>query len=290
MCCLGSSICAEWCLMSQSDLVHGRIARLMIFPIKSCGGFDVDEIELDEHGPVLDRRWMLVDETGKFVSQRTVADLVHIKTKLSAGGIVASRMGFGEIKILRRDLATARTDATVWKDDVSAGRSQPDVDQWFSDALARNVRLVEADDATIRERVKGAPPISFKTRFGDSAPLLFVNRNTVTTVRDICGLAEMDETRFRGNVIVEGLDAFVEESAHSMQVGSIACPVVYPCDRCVIITADQESGKRNPKVLSRLGDFRRKRNELLIMGMRVVHGQAGVIRVGDQVSMMLRNA
>jgi len=269
--------------MNQSDSVLGRVARLMIFPIKSCGGFDVDAIELDDCGPVLDRRWMLIDEAGKFLTQRTVAELVHIKTLPTTNGIKVSRDGFGEIEIPLQELADSRVDATVWKDVVSSGAAAAYVDAWFSKVLSRNVRLVEAEQGAVREREKGLPPQRFKTRFADSAPLLVINRNTVTAVKDACGLPDMDETRFRGNVIVDGWDAFLEESSQSMIIGKIDCPVVYPCDRCVIITADQTTGARTPQVLSQLGNFRRQRNELLIMGMRVVTGNAGVIRVGDQV-------
>jgi uncharacterized protein YcbX len=46
--------------------VTGTIARLFIYPVKSCAGIEVQEAVLTETGLDLDRAWMVVDAQGIF--------------------------------------------------------------------------------------------------------------------------------------------------------------------------------------------------------------------------------
>jgi len=47
-----------------------RIDELTIYPVKSAKGFQLNSMCLGDRGPALDRRWMLVDEHNKFITQR----------------------------------------------------------------------------------------------------------------------------------------------------------------------------------------------------------------------------
>jgi uncharacterized protein YcbX len=53
---------------SSSPDVTGRIARLFVYPIKSCAGIEVQQALLLETGLEWDRTWMVVDEAGEFVT------------------------------------------------------------------------------------------------------------------------------------------------------------------------------------------------------------------------------
>lgn len=57
----------------QSSPIAGRIARMWIYPVKSFAGIEVAEAELRATGLAWDRSWMLVDASGRFLSQRTLA-------------------------------------------------------------------------------------------------------------------------------------------------------------------------------------------------------------------------
>jgi uncharacterized protein YcbX len=52
------------------------LSHLLLYPIKSCGGIAVREATLLESGlssqGVHDREWMLVTESGQFLSQREI--------------------------------------------------------------------------------------------------------------------------------------------------------------------------------------------------------------------------
>jgi uncharacterized protein YcbX len=47
-----------------------RVTSLFYYPVKSCRGIALDTATLDRRGIVDDRRFMIVDEWGRFVTQR----------------------------------------------------------------------------------------------------------------------------------------------------------------------------------------------------------------------------
>ena len=47
-----------------------RIESLHVHPLKSAAGIRLDAAELDDFGVRWDRRWMIVDDNGVFVTQR----------------------------------------------------------------------------------------------------------------------------------------------------------------------------------------------------------------------------
>lgn len=55
------------------------ITELHHYPIKSCAGLSVETLNFDEFGPLVDRRWLLVDEQGQFLTQRQLSHMARIK-------------------------------------------------------------------------------------------------------------------------------------------------------------------------------------------------------------------
>ena len=51
------------------------VSQLLNYPVKSCKGNQLSEMEIDSFGPKWDRRWMLVDCDGRFVTQRQIAEM-----------------------------------------------------------------------------------------------------------------------------------------------------------------------------------------------------------------------
>ncbi len=61
-----------------------------MYPIKSCGGVEVATMQLDGYGLVHDRRWLIVDPAGKFITQREIPAMAHIQpTLLGSDGAMA---------------------------------------------------------------------------------------------------------------------------------------------------------------------------------------------------------
>lgn len=61
-----------------------RIQELYVYPIKSCKGIAVTQCMVTARGFHLDRIFMVVDKSGKFVSQRSYPSMALIEVVMSA--------------------------------------------------------------------------------------------------------------------------------------------------------------------------------------------------------------
>jgi uncharacterized protein YcbX len=64
-------------------MARSELSGLYVYPIKSCAGIPLESAELSATGLRHDRRWMLVDEAGEFMSQRAHPRMALISTDLS---------------------------------------------------------------------------------------------------------------------------------------------------------------------------------------------------------------
>jgi len=71
-----------------------RVSELYLHPVKSCGGHAVERVELDPQGPRGDRRWMVTDPTGQFLTQRELARMALIQVGVTDSGITLRAPGF----------------------------------------------------------------------------------------------------------------------------------------------------------------------------------------------------
>ena len=77
----------------MSHDVTARIARLFVYPIKSCAGIEVQEALLTDTGLDLDRAWMVVDAQGEFVTQRELPRMALVQPKLRGSEVVLRAPG-----------------------------------------------------------------------------------------------------------------------------------------------------------------------------------------------------
>jgi uncharacterized protein YcbX len=62
----------------------GKVTSLVVYPVKGCAGTALAEARLLERGLEHDRRWMLVDRHGRFVTQRELPALARVRPSLNA--------------------------------------------------------------------------------------------------------------------------------------------------------------------------------------------------------------
>ncbi|MFP5325821.1 MAG: MOSC domain-containing protein, partial [Gammaproteobacteria bacterium] len=116
--------------------VQARIARLFVYPVKSCAGVELTEALLTETGLDLDRAWMVVDAQGRFVSQREVPRMALVKVQLKLHEVVLRAPGMLALH-LQIDEVEGPATVQVWDDRVPAFDMGPVAAQWFSDFLGR---------------------------------------------------------------------------------------------------------------------------------------------------------
>ncbi len=219
------------------------IASLHVYPVKSCRGIDVAAARVTGTGLEWDRRWMLVDRMGTFISQRSHPLLATIGTAIDRGVLGLSAAGRPSFQ-LRDDAGGGPRRVRIWKDQCTAIDEGDEVAGWFSGVLGDSVRLVRFDDT---ERRLADPKYAGPDRpvaFADGYPLLLMS---LASLADLNGRLShpVPMDRFRPNVVIDGVAAYAEDAAAVFCSGRVRLQAVKPCTRCVTTTTDQRAGTRD---------------------------------------------
>jgi uncharacterized protein len=274
--------------------VSTRIARLFVYPVKSCAGVEVSEALLTDTGLDLDRAWMVVDANGEFVSQRELPRMALVKVQLKVHEVVLRAPGMLALH-LAIDAVEAPARVKVWNDEVPAYDMGAVAAQWFSDFLGRPLRLVRFDPEHRRlsER-KWTGEIEAANQFSDGFPLLIASEGSVAELNRrlaAAGRAAVGIERFRPNIVLAGLEAQDEDRMDVLCIAAqeeVRLRPVKPCKRCPIPDIDPASAEITPHVSETLRTYRA--NPLMggavTFGMNalVLQGFEQTLRVGQAVT------
>lgn len=253
------------------------IKSLHIYPIKGLGGIDVQEANLLERGMQYDRRWMLVDMDGVFISQRTDARLALFNCMID-GHLNVSYQD-SEINIDLDEYSSVRILTTVWEHEVHAYEVNESVSKWFSDMLNVECLLVRMtdDDVRYKELIKG--PKQTKVSFADGYPYHIIGTASIDQLSEIIG-SEIAATRFRANIIVNTTEAHEEDTWNQIDIGNAKVQVIKPCARCLVVNIDQSTAEMNKEPLKSLSTYRRV-GDKVNFGANAICLIQGKIKVGD---------
>lgn len=256
-----------------------RIASLHIHPLKSCRGVRVDEAEVGARGLEGDRRWMVVDPEGRFLSQRKVPRMSLVSTRLEGERIVVTAPGVGSHRLPLRLEEGPSLSVEVWGDRVEAIEDE-EAGAFFSRALGRPCRAVYMPDGSRRPAGSRAPD-STLVSFADAYPLLVISEASLV---DLNGRLETPVVmeRFRPNIVVEGALPFAEDEWREVRMGELRLRGVKRCDRCVVTTIDPETGVGGKEPLKTLAGYRLEEGKVWF-GMNLVALDRGKLNVGDAV-------
>ncbi|MCJ0762052.1 MOSC domain-containing protein [Variovorax terrae] len=275
--------------------VAAKIARLFVYPVKSCAGVEVQEALLTETGLEFDRAWMVVDEQGEFVTQRELPRMALIRPRLKHFEMVLRAPGMLALHIAL-DAVEQPVQAKVWKDVVSAYDMGDVAAQWFSDFLGRRLRLVRFDpDHKRLSSLQWTGGVEALNQFADGYPLLVASEASVDELNTrlaAAGHGPVGIERFRPNIVLSGAQAHDEDRLQVLHVataqGEARLQPVKPCSRCPIPNIDPATAVSSPEVSDTLQGYRRDErvNGAITFGMNaiVLQGVEQVLRVGQAVS------
>ena len=268
-----------------------RVTGLYVYPIKSCGGLTLERTQLEARGPVYDRRWMIVDGHGTFVSQRELPRLALIQPSFAGDMLALTAPAMPPIAVPLQQQATARKlPVVVWRD-ACLGLDEGDaVADWFSAFLDAPVRLVRMADGFVRPVDRRYAREAAQVGFADAYPLLLIGQASLDDLNarlKARGKAALPMNRFRPNVVVAASPAYAEDDWRLIRVGEVLLDLVKPCARCVTTTVDQSRGEVTDKdePLATLATYRRGANGVLF-GQNAIHRSLGVLTVGDEVKLL----
>ena len=283
----------------DSDL-SGTIARLFVYPVKSCAGIEVQEALLTETGLDLDRAWMVVDAQGVFLTQRTLPRMALIRPQLKTEEMVLRAPGMLALHVAI-DAVEAPATVTVWRDTVPAWDMGAVAAQWFTDFLGQPCRLVRFDPEHRRlSSMDWTGGIEAPNQFSDGFPVLVASEASMHELNDrltAAGHGAVGIERFRPNVVLGGVDSHDEDRVDMVRVdgggeGEIHLQTVKPCARCPIPDIDPATAESSPEVGTTLRGYRadRRLNGAITFGMNAIvrQGAGQMLRVGQRVAADLR--
>ncbi len=255
------------------------ISSLFVYPIKSCRGVSVTEMTFDARGPLHDRRWMLVDSDGNFVTQRSTPQMALIGTRLLPDGVEATLPGATPLRIGVRGVGKRKV--RVWNFEGSADDMGDPVADWFSTAVGRSVRLVYFPNDLERQVSREHTDVSSQVAFADGYPLLLATLESLGELnRQLAQPIPMN--RFRPNIVVRNCQPFEEDRWTTVSAPKLTLSIAKPCTRCAITTVNQSTGRRSREPLATLAKFRKTPDGVTFGQNCVPHG-SGVLRVGDEL-------
>jgi uncharacterized protein YcbX len=262
------------------------ISHLYIYPIKSLGAISLQKVVMEKEGLLGDRRFMLVDAQGKFITQRTRPELTRFVLSETVGGFLVKDVVSGLAKELPWfPVLGSHLQVEIWEDHLPAREVLDGWADWFSKALAESVSLVQLTDDSPREmKAKYQTDLAKNTSFADSLPLLVVGSASYQALEDRME-QEVDRLRFRPNIIVSSKEPFIEDSWAEIQVGELRLSGAKPCARCPLVNVDPYSGESDKKTLKTLASFRTLNNKVYF-GQQFVPISLGEIQVGDEVQVI----
>lgn len=256
------------------------LASIHIYPIKSIGGFAVEEARLTDRGLEHDRRWMLVDADGRFITQRESAAMACLHGAPGDAGFAVTDSRDGDRLELPWALDSGEAQrAMIWNDAVDVLHAPDTLSAWFAEKLGIRCSLVYMPDSALRP--VDAHYATGSTSLSDGFPYLIISEVSLDDLnKRLSEPVPMD--RFRPNLVIAGGEAHQEDAWRSIRIGSARFELVKPCGRCVITTTDQRSGRRGAEPLRTLAGYRTVNGKVLF-GMNAM-GHGRLVRVGDLVA------
>ncbi len=268
------------------------VKELTVYPVKGCQGTSLENAQLTKRGVIGDRLYTLVED-GEPLDQIKAPQLGALAAACEGDGdrLVFSHEEHGRFEHVRRSEGPRL--ATKYVLDSFEGIDQGDeVATWLSLVTGRSVRLITAGEPwkqnlpldqfsllheTLRERFYAVSPVSI---------------SNVASLEDLNGRLKspVPMNRFRMNVVLDGLEAFQEDTLESLSTDSVSLERVTVAERCIIVTTDQDTGERKKSdLLQTLNKYRRRpKGERfgsgLVFGAYMAVDREGIIRVGDRMS------
>ncbi|KHN85419.1 Molybdenum cofactor sulfurase [Toxocara canis] len=237
------------------------LTNIFIYPVKSCSSIKVERWQVGTSGFQYDRQWMIISAGGTVLSQKRYPLLCLIQPQIENGKLILMKKGnrtdncYAEVPLRIRGGASPES-RRICVHRVQTVDCGDEVAEWIDAELGENgCRLHRVCD---QRSTSSSNDCGFGiASLSNEAPYLLINRRSANYLAEMVGL-KLEEVikRFRANLIVDGIEPFVEDNITTISIGGVNFKVVGKCSRCQMICIDQESGKKEANLLLALRDYR----------------------------------
>jgi uncharacterized protein len=259
------------------------VSNLSIYPIKSTAGIDLPSSQVDQYGLAFDRRFLLTDDSGQFITARTHAKLCLIRSEITPDGLCLNAPNMPMISISYQAFSDTYQPVNIWRDSVVAQQTCAAYHQWFSTYLAMPCRLHYFGAQSQRAVKNRAEQVAF----ADGYPLLLIGQASLDDLQQRCGTT-LSMRQFRPNIVVEHSLPYAEDGWQQIRIGAVIFELVKPCSRCIFTTINPDNAERHveQQPLATLKQYRRAESGEVMFGQNLVALNQGTISVNDSVEII----
>jgi uncharacterized protein len=259
------------------------LTEIWIYPIKSLGGIRLQTAKVQEKGLQYDRRFMLIEENGLFMTQRVYPQMALFKTSITGSELAITHKGDTLPVPLTPQAFQLPRPVQIWDDLVMANEVDPAYSAWFSQRLGIKCHLVYFPEENPRAVDPKYKVNDEHVGLADAYPFLIIGQ---ASLNDLNTRLEnpLPMNRFRPNLVFTGGQPYEEESWRNFTIGTNRFVGVKPCARCVLTTVNQETAEKGKEPLKTLATYRNINNKILF-GQNVVALDHQTITVGDTVTL-----
>lgn len=277
-----------------------KVTEINIYPVKSLGGISLEECLIEKRGFEFDRRWMLTDKNGEFLTQREFPKMATLSILINKESLIVSDSENEKLEVPFEFEKNRTQKVTVWNSVCDALVLPKEINEWFSNVLETECRLVYMPDESEREINKIFNRDSEIVSFADGYPFLLIGESSLNDLNEKLE-TKLPMNRFRPNIVIDGAEAFAEDAWKKIQIGETVFRSTKPCARCVMTTIEQNSGEFDGKEpLKTLAKYRLAKDvfpnafeSLDLNANAVLFGQnlvaenfGGKIKLGDEVKIL----
>lgn len=264
------------------------VSNLYIYPIKSTMGISLPHADINELGLAFDRRFVISDNSGQFITARTEPTLCLVKSTLTEKGITLSAPNMPTLTLAYENFSEQYQNVTVWDDNIAGQFCSTEASSWFSDYLQRPCQLLYFGEASSRIK-KTNKDDAREIAFADGYPLLLISQASLDDLNQRLSANNQQSVsmaQFRPNIVVDNCLPFAEDSWQHIRIGDVEFKVSKPCERCIFTTVNPENGVKDAQQqpLSTLKTYRQTSNGEVLFGQNLIPLTSGNIKKGDKLT------
>jgi uncharacterized protein YcbX len=258
------------------------LTEIWIYPVKGLGGIRVPSARVMEKGLEFDRRWMLIDEAGMFMTQRMMPPMALFKPAFAHNSFVIT-LGDDAIALPFGSYIKGQAiQAVIWDDTVTVFEVSEKISAWFSDKLDMKCRLVTFPEENSRPVDPDYRLNDENVSLADGFPFLIIGQTSLDELNERLE-RPVPMNRFRPNLVFTGGEGHEEDEWKIFTIGKNKFAGVKPCARCPVPTIDQDTAVRGKEPIATLAKYR-NRNNKVYFGQNVIAIDHNEIREGDEIT------
>ena len=270
------------------------LKEINVYPVKSLDGYSPSTALVEARGLQYDRRWMIVDQDGLFVSQRTCNRMTELRAMVENETLhICSKKDSALCISVGNDEFVGTKRVRVWDDHIFALVGHPEVSEFLSDFLGFSCQLVKIDETSPRQIDLAYSTPGEMVSFADAFPFLIIGEASLTDLNSrLQNKLSLPSRRFRANFIFSGGEAYVEDNWKLIKIANTFFSGRKNCGRCMMINLDPDTGKCAPEPLQVLSDYRRQGKSVL-MGRHMclqtpdpLYSGSRCVKVGDTIEIL----